>query len=96
VCPVAATFVTPDGFVLIDTEHCVSCGYCIQACPYGVRFINEETHNADKCTWCYHRVSKGELPACVNACPTGALTDKYLKLSGSSFTATKVFPDYKA
>lgn len=72
VCPVAATFTTPDGFVLVDAEHCVACGYCIQACPYGIRFINENTHTADKCTWCYHRVTKGKLPACVNACPTGA------------------------
>ena len=72
VCPVAATFVTPDGFILVDDSHCVACGYCVQACPYGVRFINEDKKTADKCTWCYHRVSKGELPACVNACPTGA------------------------
>ena len=72
VCPVAATFTTPDGFVLVDSEHCVACGYCVQACPYGVRFINEDTKTADKCTWCYHRVTKGKLPACVNACPTGA------------------------
>jgi len=72
VCPVAATFKTPDGFVIIDNTHCVGCGYCIQACPYGVRFINKNTKTADKCTWCYHRVRKGKLPACVNACPTGA------------------------
>jgi Fe-S-cluster-containing dehydrogenase component len=82
VCPVAATFTTPDGFVIVDSEHCVGCGYCVQACPYGVRFINEKTEEndkngiiggtANKCTWCYHRVRKGKLPACVNACPTGA------------------------
>ena len=72
VCPVAATFKSPDGFVLVDSTHCVACGYCVQACPYGVRFINNETKTADKCTWCYHRVTKGKMPACVNACPTGA------------------------
>ena len=72
VCPVGATFKSPDGFVLIDNTHCVACSYCVQACPYGVRFINERTKTADKCTWCYHRVRKGKEPACVAACPTGA------------------------
>jgi len=72
VCPVGATFTTPDGFVIVDGTHCVGCGYCIQACPYGVRFLNKNTNTADKCTWCYHRVRKGKMPACVNACPTGA------------------------
>ncbi len=71
-CPISATFITPDGFVLVDSDHCVACGYCVIACPYGVRFINKETKVADKCTWCYHRVRKGKLPACVAACPTGA------------------------
>jgi Fe-S-cluster-containing dehydrogenase component len=72
VCPVGATFSAPGGFVLVDPEHCIGCGYCIQACPYGVRFLNEENHIADKCTWCYHRVSRGLDPACVTVCPTGA------------------------
>jgi Fe-S-cluster-containing dehydrogenase component len=27
---------------------------------------------ADKCTFCYHRILKGLLPACVEACPTQA------------------------
>jgi tetrathionate reductase subunit B len=72
VCPVGATFNAPGGFVLVDPEHCVGCGYCIQACPYGVRFLNPERHIADKCTWCYHRVSHGLQPACVTVCPTGA------------------------
>ena len=72
VCPAGATFKTDDGFVLIDYKRCVGCMYCIQACPYGARFLNPNTHTADKCTWCYHRVRRGLLPACVNACPTKA------------------------
>ncbi|SMC38264.1 tetrathionate reductase beta subunit [Desulfocicer vacuolatum DSM 3385] len=72
VCPVGATFTTPDGFVLMDSDRCVGCGYCIQACPYSSRFLNPVTHTAEKCTWCYHRVRKGLLPACVEVCPTGA------------------------
>lgn len=27
---------------------------------------------ADKCTFCEHRLTKGLLPACVEACPTAA------------------------
>ncbi len=72
VCPVGATFRSEEGFVLVDPKHCVGCSYCVQACPYGVRFMNSEKHIADKCTWCYHRVMKGKLPACVTVCPTQA------------------------
>ena len=72
VCPVGATFITPDGVVLVDEEYCIGCRYCIQACPYGARWFHPEKHVAGKCTFCYHRVTKGLLPACVEACPTGA------------------------
>lgn len=72
VCPVHAAFTSPDGFVLVDPKQCIGCAYCVQACPYGVRFINPETGTADKCTWCYHRVKHEEQPACVEACPVGA------------------------
>ncbi|RLC22085.1 MAG: 4Fe-4S dicluster domain-containing protein [Deltaproteobacteria bacterium] len=91
VCPVGATFRSPDGFVLIDSKRCIGCAYCIQACPYSVRFLNPVTHTAEKCTWCYHRIRKGLLPACVQVCPTrarkfGDLNDKesevYKILSG--------------
>jgi Fe-S-cluster-containing dehydrogenase component len=72
VCPVGATFSTEDGVVLVDSHRCIGCRYCIQACPYGMRFLNPRTHTADKCTFCYHRVVKGLLPACVEVCPTQA------------------------
>jgi Fe-S-cluster-containing dehydrogenase component len=72
VCPVGATFKTPEGFVLVDSEHCLGCAYCVQACPYGALFINPEKKKSDKCTWCYHRVKNGKLPACVTVCPNKA------------------------
>lgn len=72
VCPVHASFTSPEGFELIDTERCIGCAYCVQACPYGVRYIHPGAGTADKCTWCYHRVVRQELPACVEACPAGA------------------------
>jgi len=72
VCPVGATFKTPDGVVLVDSEYCIGCRYCIQACPYGARFLHPETRTAEKCTFCYHRVTQGLVPACVEVCPTQA------------------------
>jgi Fe-S-cluster-containing dehydrogenase component len=72
VCPVGATFSTRDGVVLVDSRRCIGCRYCIQACPYGARFFNHGTNTADKCTFCYHRVVRGLLPACVEVCPTQA------------------------
>jgi Fe-S-cluster-containing dehydrogenase component len=72
VCPVGATFTTADGVILVDEKRCIGCGYCIQACPYGARYLHPVTETADKCTFCYHRVTKGLLPACVEVCPTQA------------------------
>jgi len=72
VCPVGATFISRDGVVLVDDDYCVGCRYCIQACPYGARYLHPEKNVADKCTFCYHRITKGMLPACVEVCPTQA------------------------
>ncbi len=72
VCPVGATYLTDDGVVLVDQEHCIGCGYCIQACPYGARFFLPDERVVDKCTWCYHRITRGLVPACVEVCPVKA------------------------
>lgn len=72
VCPVGATFESPDGVVLVDTSYCLGCRYCVQACPYGCRFINPKTATVDKCSLCYHRITKGLTTACCETCPTGA------------------------
>jgi Fe-S-cluster-containing dehydrogenase component len=72
VCPVGATFESPDGVVLVDKTYCLGCRYCIQACPYGCRYIHPETMTADKCTLCYHRITRGLTTACAENCPTGA------------------------
>lgn len=71
-CPVGATFDSPDGVVLVDPTYCIGCGFCIQACPYGCRFLNPKTRVAEKCTFCYHRITRGLKPACVEVCPTGS------------------------
>jgi tetrathionate reductase subunit B len=86
VCPVGATYRTRDGVVLIDEKRCIGCRYCVQACPYGARYFDEERGVPDKCTWCYHRITKGMQPACVESCPVGArvfgdLRDKESRVS---------------
>ena len=45
VCPVGATFESPDGVVLVDKSYCLGCRYCVQACPYGCRFIDPRTQH---------------------------------------------------
>ena len=86
VCPVGATFRAEDGTVLIDHDYCIGCRYCVQACPYGARYFMEEEGVSDKCTWCYHRITKGLQPVCVDVCPTrarvfGDLNDKSSTIS---------------
>jgi Fe-S-cluster-containing dehydrogenase component len=72
VCPVGATFESPDGVVLVDKEYCLGCRYCVQACPYGCRYIDPASGTVDKCNLCYHRITKGLTTACCEACPTAA------------------------
>jgi tetrathionate reductase subunit B len=72
VCPVGATFESPDGVVLVDRDYCIGCRYCVQACPYGCRYIDPKRKVVDKCSLCYHRITKGLTTACCEACPTGA------------------------
>ncbi|HET7746080.1 MAG TPA: 4Fe-4S dicluster domain-containing protein [Vicinamibacteria bacterium] len=72
VCPVGATFESPDGVVLVDKKYCLGCRYCVQACPYGCRYIDPRTETVDKCDLCYHRITRGLTTACAEACPTGA------------------------
>jgi tetrathionate reductase subunit B len=94
VCPVGATFRTADGVILVDEQRCIGCGYCVVACPYGARYIvpaGPQTPTgvagvADKCTFCYHRITRGREPACVEICPVGArkfgdLTDPTCEVS---------------
>jgi Fe-S-cluster-containing dehydrogenase component len=83
VCPVGATFKADDGVILVDSDYCIGCRYCIQACPYGARYLDPRTKTADKCTFCYHRITKGLLPACVEVCPTQARIFGELKVMAS-------------
>jgi Fe-S-cluster-containing dehydrogenase component len=69
-CPTGASHIHDvGGVVLVDHNKCIGCKACVEACPYDARFIHPDGY-ADKCTFCIHRVEKGENPACVDVCPT--------------------------
>jgi len=72
-CPTGASYKNAEGVTLVDRERCTGCKTCIAACPYGARFVHPEGY-VDKCTFCMHRVKRGKEPACVEICPTRALT----------------------
>jgi len=54
-------------------ENCIGCGYCIAGCPFDIPRISKKDHKVYKCTLCSDRVAVGLEPACIKACPTGAL-----------------------
>ena len=68
VCPTEASHVVADGSVQIDKEKCIGCQFCAMACPYGVRYLNEEERVVEKCTLCEQKTAQGELPECVRQC----------------------------
>ena len=72
-CPTGASHVGEGGTVLVAANKCTGCKACIAACPYEARYVHHDGH-VDKCTFCLHRVGRGDLPACVTNCPTKALT----------------------
>jgi len=89
VCPVGATFMTKEGIIIVDDQRCIGCRYCIQACPYGARYMHPATETADKCTFCYHRVSQDLLPACVEVCPSQARIFGDMRRKASPLTRFK-------
>jgi carbon-monoxide dehydrogenase iron sulfur subunit len=79
-CPTDALYrADQDSPVLFDEEKCIGCNWCVLACPFGVIRLDEERRVIIKCDQCFERVQRGELPACVSACPVGALTFEELE-----------------
>ncbi len=70
VCPTGASWQRDDGIVLVNEEDCIGCRYCVVACPYGARFFREDKGVVEKCTFCANRLARGEMPACVETCPS--------------------------
>ena len=69
VCPTGATYITDAGVVLVDDQKCIGCKYCMVACPYSVRMVEEETGVVEKCRFCWDDSLGGpNNPSCVGTC----------------------------
>jgi Fe-S-cluster-containing dehydrogenase component len=73
ICPTTALYKRDDGIVDFDTDRCIGCKSCMQACPYDALYIDPQEHTAQKCNYCVHRVEVGIEPACVVVCPEQAI-----------------------
>ncbi|WP_114240345.1 formate dehydrogenase subunit beta [Dyella sp. C9] len=73
-CPSPGAIVQyANGIVDFISDKCIGCGYCVKGCPFDIPRISKQDHKSYKCTLCSDRVSVGLEPACVKACPTGAI-----------------------
>jgi Fe-S-cluster-containing dehydrogenase component len=72
-CPTGASHIQEGGVVMVNADKCTGCKACIASCAYGARYVHPAGY-VDKCTFCLHRVKKGQTTACVEVCPTRSLT----------------------
>lgn len=76
-CPKEALTKTEYGPVLWDADACVKCQTCVEQCPFHIPMFDEAQKKIVKCSMCAHRNFAGDKeakPACVEVCPTGALS----------------------
>ncbi len=73
VCPSGALYKDEiTGRTLTAVEKCIGCKSCIFTCPFGAVEWNNGLHRLIKCDLCEGVIERGEQPACVTGCPTGA------------------------
>ena len=88
VCLTGGSYKDVDGLVKIKPELCIGCKYCMVACIYNARWLDEETGQPRKCMEdeCLSQVKAGLDPVCVAVCPAkarafGDVDDPHSKIS---------------
>jgi molybdopterin-containing oxidoreductase family iron-sulfur binding subunit len=63
-CPIEATWMEPDGIVVVDYDWCFGCRYCMTACPYQARHFNwgQPELESDKITTDTHYLGNRPRP----------------------------------
>ncbi|NOQ30986.1 MAG: molybdopterin oxidoreductase [Helicobacteraceae bacterium] len=72
-CPTNSYIKLDNGIVFHNDDVCIGCQYCTWNCPYEVPTFHEERNIVTKCHMCHERLEVGQSPACVQACPSGAI-----------------------
>ena len=81
-CPVLAYEKDEEtGIVRHLDDQCIGCQYCVLKCPYEVPKYSKSKGIVRKCDMCHCRLAAGEAPACVQACPTGAIKIEIVRKS---------------
>lgn len=74
VCPSGALYYNKDTKTVgLDHAKCIGCKECAAACPFEIPRYDAKTEKVYKCDMCESRITNDLQPACVKACPTGAL-----------------------
>jgi formate dehydrogenase iron-sulfur subunit len=73
-CPTNAYIKLDNGVVAHQADECIGCQYCTWNCPYSVPAFQPDRRIVTKCDMCLPRLEDGRAPACVDACPTFAIT----------------------
>ncbi len=73
-CPTNAYLKLDNGVVIQHPEDCIGCQYCTWNCPYSVPVFQPDRRIVTKCDLCQPRLEVGLAPACVQSCPTEAIT----------------------
>src|SRR3990167_3815112 len=89
-----ATYKRPDGLVLVNNERCIGCQQCVEACPYGARYVHPymkaggdpDQNGIGKCDYCVHRLDQGIEPSCANTCVGRAIVFGEMNDPGSEIS----------